>query len=246
MVLKDKVAIITGSSRGIGKAIAFELAKNGAHIVVTDVNYEEAQKTAKEIMELGSKSIAVKANVADTEDVENMVEAALKEFGKIDILVNNAGITRDTLLMRMKEEDWDAVLNVNLKGTFNCIKAVSRPMMKQRSGKIINISSVVGQMGNAGQTNYSSSKAGMLGLTKSAARELAARNITVNAIAPGYIETEMTHVLPAEVKQKFMENIPLQKMGTPLDIANSVLFLASTAADYITGQTINVNGGLYM
>ena len=246
MVLKEKVAIITGSSRGIGKEIALELARNGANIVISDINLDEAQKTALEIQVLGSKAIAVKANVAISGDVEEMISIVLKEFGRIDILVNNAGITRDTLLMRMKEEDWDAVIDVNLKGSFNCIKSVSKPMMKQRYGKIINISSVVGLMGNAGQINYSASKAGLLGMTKTAARELATRNITVNAVAPGYIETEMTKALPDEVKQKFMENIPLQKLGSTSDIAKAVLFLASPSADYITGQTINVNGGLYM
>lgn len=246
MVLEDKVAIVTGGSRGIGKAIALELAGHGANIVIAAGNLEEINKTVQEIQAMGRKAIGVKTNVVKVEDVENLTKQTLDEFGKIDILVNNAGITRDTLLMRMKEEDWDAVLSVNLKGAFNCTKAVARPMMKQRSGKIINISSVVGLMGNAGQCNYSASKAGLIGLTKSSARELASRNITVNAIAPGFIQTEMTEVLSEEVKEQYMKSIPLQKLGTPADIANAVLFLASSMADYITGTVLNVNGGLYM
>lgn len=246
MVLEDKVAIVTGGSRGIGKAIALELASNGADIVIAAGNMEEIQKTVQEIQGMGRKALGVKTNVVKVEDVENLVKQTMDEFGKIDIMVNNAGITRDTLLVRMKEEDWDAVLSVNLKGAFNCTKAVARPMMKQRSGKIINISSVVGLMGNAGQCNYSASKAGLIGLTKSSARELAARNITVNAIAPGFIQTEMTEVLSLEVKEQYIKSIPLQKLGTPADIANAVLFLASSLADYITGTVLNVNGGLYM
>lgn len=246
MVLEDKVAIVTGASKGIGKAIALELASHGADVVVAAGNLEKLQKTAQQIQAMGRKALAVKTNVVKVADVDNLVKQALDEFGKIDILVNNAGITRDTLLMRMKEEDWDAVLNVNLKGAFNCTKAVARPMMKQRSGKIINISSVVGLMGNAGQCNYSASKAGLIGLTKSSAKELAARNITVNAIAPGFIQTEMTEILSEEVKQQYINNIPLQKLGTPADISNAVLFLASSLANYITGTVLNVTGGLYM
>lgn len=246
MILEGKIAIVTGSSRGIGKAIALELAQNGANIVVSDIDLAAAEKTAAEISALGRKTLAIKANVADSAEVNDMIATVLQEFGQIDILVNNAGITRDTLILRMKEEDWDAVININLKGAFNCLKAVSKPMMKQHSGKIISISSVVGIMGNAGQANYAASKAGLIGLTKSAARELGARNITVNAVAPGFIETEMTKVLPAEVRQSYLDNIPLKRLGTPQEIAQTVLFLASPAADYITGLAVNVSGGLYM
>lgn len=246
MGLKDKTAIVTGGSRGIGKAVALALAKAGADIAVADVNLEAAEEAANEIRALGRKALAVKANVADSADAKKMVETAVKEFGKVDILVNNAGITRDTLLMRMKEEDWDAVLNVNLKGVYNCTKAVVSGMMKRRYGRIVNIASVVGITGNAGQANYASAKAGMIGFTKSIAKEVASRGITVNAVAPGFIQTQMTDVLPEDVKAKLMEQIPIGRLGQPEDIANAVLFLASDSASYITGQTISVNGGMVM
>lgn len=248
MVLEDKVAIITGSSRGIGKAIALTMAQAGANIVI---NYypgmeAEAQGVAEEVEALGRKAMIFGADVTNSEQVDAMVDAVIKKFGQIDILVNNAGITRDTLLLRMKEADWDAVLNTNLKGVFICTKAVARPMMKQRSGKIVNISSVIGLMGNAGQSNYGAAKAGILGFTKSIARELASRGITVNAIAPGFIQTEMTNVLPEEVKTKMAEQIPLSRLGDPEDIANAAVFLASSRAGYITGQTLAVDGGMVM
>jgi 3-oxoacyl-[acyl-carrier protein] reductase len=246
MQLKDKVALVTGAAQGIGKAIAVAFAREGANLIVSDINLELATKTADEIAALGVKAIAIKSNVADLADVEAGVKKALETFSQIDILVNNAGITKDALFIRMKKEDWDAVLSINLGGVFNLCKALSPLMMKQRSGKIINIASIVGEMGNAGQANYSASKAGVIGLTKTLARELAPRGITVNAIAPGFIQTAMTDKIPAEVKNKMLEQIPLGKMGQPEDIAAASLFLASGAADYITGQVINVNGGMLM
>lgn len=244
--LKGKVALVTGAAQGIGKAVSLLLARNGADIVVSDINLEKAEETAKEIESIGSKALAIKVNVARLEEVEQMVETILEKFGKIDILVNNAGITRDKLILRMTEEDWDMVLNVNLKGTFNCTKAVVRYMAKQRSGKIVNIASVVGEMGNAGQANYSASKAGVIGLTKTIAREFAQRGINVNAIAPGYIETPMTDVLPEKVKEELKRLIPMERLGKPEDVAEAVLFLVSDASSYITGQVLNVNGGIYM
>ncbi|MDD5383189.1 MAG: 3-oxoacyl-[acyl-carrier-protein] reductase [Candidatus Margulisbacteria bacterium] len=240
-ILNDKVALVTGAAQGIGKAIAVALAAAGAKVIVSDVNIELATQTAGEI-----KGTALKMNVADLADVEAGVKKAVAELGKIDILVNNAGITRDTLLLRMKKEDWDLVLSINLTGVFNLCKAISPLMMKQRSGKIINIASIVGEMGNAGQANYSASKAGVIGLTKTLARELATRGVTVNAIAPGFIQTAMTDKIPEEIKNKMLEQIPLGKLGQPEDVANAALFLASSAADYITGQVINVNGGMLM
>lgn len=246
MKLKGRVALITGAAQGIGKSVALLLAQNGADIVVSDINLEKAEETAKEIESIGSKAIAIKVDVANLKDVERMVESILEKFGKIDILVNNAGITRDKLILRMTEEDWDAVLNVNLKGTFNCTKAVVRHMAKQRSGKIVSIASVVGEMGNAGQVNYSASKAGVIGLTKTIAREFAQREINVNAIAPGYIETPMTEVLPEKVKEELKRLIPMERLGKPEDVAEAVLFLVSEESNYITGQVLNVNGGIYM
>lgn len=246
MVLRDKIAIVTGGSRGIGKTIALALANAGADIAVADVNLEAAEETANEIRALGRKALAVNANVADAANTVEMVKAVINEFGKVDILVNNAGITRDTLIMRMKEEDWDAVLDVNLKGVYNCTKAVISSMIKQRGGRVINIASVVGIIGNAGQANYASAKAGMIGFTKSVAREVASRGITVNAVAPGFIQTQMTDVLQENVKAKLLEQIPIGRLGTPDDIANAVLFLAADSASYITGQTISVNGGMVM
>ena len=246
MKLKGKVALITGAAQGIGKSIAEALAKEGADIVVSDINLELASQTAQEIEKLGVKTMALKTNVADFCDVENGIAQAASQMGKIDILVNNAGITRDTLLMRMKKEDWDAVINVNLTGVFNCTKIVSSLMIKQRSGKIVNIASIVGEMGNAGQTNYSAAKAGVIGMTKTVARELATRGICVNAVAPGFIQTAMTDKLSEEVKSKMLENVPLKRMGTPEEVAKAVLFLAGPDSDYITGHVLNVNGGMLM
>jgi len=244
--LTGKVALVTGAAQGIGKAIALLLARNGADAIVSDINVEKAEETAKEIRSIGPKAMAVKVDVANLNDVERMVEGILEKLAKIDILVNNAGITRDKLILRMTEEDWDAVLSVNLKGTFNCTKAVIRHMAKQRSGKIVNIASVVGEMGNAGQANYSASKAGVIGLTKTIAREYAQRGINVNAIAPGYIETPMTEALPEKAKEELKKLIPMERLGKPEDVAEAVLFLVSEESSYITGQVLNVNGGIYM
>ena len=246
MKLTGKVALVTGAAQGIGKAIALLLARNGADMVVSDINLEKAEETAKEIRAIGPKAMAVKVDVANLRDVEQMVTGILEKLAKIDILVNNAGITRDKLILRMTEEDWDAVLGVNLKGTFNCTKAVLRHMAKQRSGKIVNIASVVGEMGNAGQANYSASKAGVIGLTKTIAREYAQRGINVNAIAPGYIETPMTEALPEKAKEELRRLIPMERLGKPEDVAEAVLFLVSEESSYITGQVLNVNGGIYM
>lgn len=246
MKLKDRVAIVTGGARGIGRAITENLIADGAAVAIVDVNEEVAKATSAELNANGANTRAYKCNVANGTEVDEMVAQVVADFGKVDILVNNAGITRDGLMMRMSEQDWDLVININLKGTFNCTKAVSRPMMKQRYGKIINISSIVGVMGNAGQTNYCASKAGVLGLTKSSARELATRNITVNAIAPGYIQTEMTHVISDEAKAWFLDNIPMKKPGLPADVARVVSFFSSSDSDYVTGQTICVDGGMVM
>ncbi len=246
MSLTKKVALITGSAQGIGKAIAMTLAGEGADCVITDVNLDMAEKTAQEIRDLGRRAIAVRGNVADSEDVAGLVKRAIQEMGKIDILVNNAGITRDGLLMRMKDADWDLVLDINLKGAFLCTRAVARPMMKQRSGRIINIASIVGAMGNAGQANYTASKAGLIGLTKTAAREMASRGITCNAVAPGFIDTAMTQALSPDVKESLYAQIPMGRLGTSEDVARAVGFLASDGAAYITGQVIHVNGGMYM
>jgi len=244
--LTGKVALVTGAAQGIGRAIALLLARNGADIVVSDINLEKAEETAKEIRAIGPKATAVKVDVSNLSEVERMVEAIIEKLAKIDILVNNAGITRDKLILRMTEEDWDAVLGVNLKGTFNCTKTVIRHMAKQRSGKIVNIASVVGEMGNAGQANYSASKAGVIGLTKTIAREYAQRGINVNAIAPGYIETPMTDALPEKAKEELKKLIPMERLGKPEDVAEAVLFLVCEESSYITGQVLNVNGGIYM
>lgn len=246
MELKGKVALVTGAAQGIGKAIAISLAREGADVIISDVNLEKAEETAKEIGAMGVKSLALKANVADFAEVEGMIDKVIGEFKKIDILVNNAGITRDNLIVRMKEEDWDLVLDINLKGTFNCIKAVIRPMSKQRSGKIISIASIVGVMGNAGQANYVASKAGVIGLTKSVAREYANRGINVNAVAPGFIDTAMTQALSQDVRDNLAKQIPMGRLGTSEDVADAVKFLASDKANYITGQVIHVNGGMWM
>ena len=246
-MLKGKVAIITGSGRGIGKAIALKLAENGADIVINDIpGSDYADETKKEIEALGVKAIVVRGDVRNKADVDELINKTVETFGKIDILVNNAGITRDGLMIRMSEEDWDMVLDINLKGAFNCIKAAARPMMKQRSGSIINIASVVGVMGNAGQANYTASKAGLIGLTKTVAKEFSSRNIRANAVAPGFIESHMTDVLPEDVKKQYFDAIPLSKFGTTEDVAKAVLFLASDLSSYVTGQTINVDGGLVM
>lgn len=243
----DKCALITGATRGIGKQIAITLAKQGYNIAL---NYrkenEELENTKKEIEKTGVQILAVKGDVANFEDCENFVKQVIERFGQIDVLVNNAGITKDMLLMRMKKEDFEQVIDTNLVGTFNVTKNVVPYMMKARSGRIINISSVVGISGNAGQTNYSASKAGIIGFTKSLAKEIASRNILVNAVAPGFIETNMTDVLKDDVKQEIAKNIPLKRMGTTQDVANVVKFLASDDSSYITGQVINVDGGMLM
>jgi 3-oxoacyl-[acyl-carrier protein] reductase len=245
-ILTGKVALVTGGGRGIGRAIVLELAGQGADVVVSDIDPAIAEQTAAEVRNLGVRSIALKADVSKSDDVEAMVRISLEQMGRIDILVNNAGITRDTLLMRMEEKDWDLVLAINLKGAFLCTKAVSRPMMKQRSGKIVNIASVVGLMGNAGQANYAASKAGLIGFTKSVAKELASRNIQANAVAPGFIETEMTAHLPQEARDAFLVQIPAKRPGTAQDVARVVAFLSSPASDYVTGQVIPVDGGMVM
>jgi 3-oxoacyl-[acyl-carrier protein] reductase len=246
MELKDKVAIVTGSARGIGKAIASKLAQNGATIVICDLMMEEVVATAEELRSEGANALPIQVNVTDMSSVESMVEEVLNKLGRIDILVNNAGITRDALIVRMDEARWDAVLSVNLKGTFNCTKCVVKTMMKQKSGKIVSISSVMGLIGNVGQANYSASKAGVIGLTKSVAKELGRRNITVNAVAPGFIASKMTEVLSEAQKEKILESIPLGCIGYPEDVANAVAFLVSDSARYITGQVIQVDGGLVM
>lgn len=246
-MLKDKVALVTGASRGIGKAIALALAENGAAVAV---NYSSSEASAVEIAELirknGGKAEIFKARVNVEAEVEEMFSAVEKSLGPVDILVNNAGITKDNLLMRMKTEEWDSVIDVNLKGAFLCTRRAVKGMMKNRYGKIINISSVVGFAGNAGQFNYSATKAGIIGMTKSAALECASRGIRVNAVAPGFIETDMTASLSDDVKAAYMEKIPLKSLGKPEDIANAVVYLASPLSDYMTGQTLHLNGGMYL
>jgi 3-oxoacyl-[acyl-carrier protein] reductase len=246
MDLKDKVAIVTGAAQGIGKVIALGLAGCGADIAVSDINEDSLKAAVKEIEALGRKAIAVKMDVSSLKDCDDMVKKTIDAFGKVDILVNNAGITRDTVLLRMKEEQWDQVIAVNLKGTFNCTKAVIRSMFKQKSGKIINISSVTGAMGNAGQANYSASKAAVMGFTKSIAREYAHCGITVNAVAPGFIKTAMTDAIPEKDRDAMISIIPAKRLGLPEDVAYTVCFLASDMANYITGQVIHINGGMYM
>jgi len=241
---KRKHAIITGAARGIGKAIAVKLAHAGIDVAVSDVLLEEAEKTASELESFGVQAIAVKADVSKIEDAENLVNTTVEKWGSVEFLINNAGITRDNLVLRMTQQEWDLVLNINLKGTFLCSQAASKIMIKQRLGRIVNIASVSGILGTAGQANYASSKAGVIALTKSLARELGKRNITVNAIAPGFILTEMTGKLPDKVKEEYIANIPLQRAGTPEDVAEAVLFLISPSASYITGTVLNVSGGL--
>lgn len=247
MNLENKTAIITGGSRGIGKAISIYLASLGANIVV---NYNNSEKSAKDIVEeiqlMGKNALAVKGNITNSEDIQFIIQETIENFGSIDILVNNAGITRDNLLMRMKEDEWDEVLNTNLKGPFLMTKGIIRHMIKKKRGKIINISSIVGVSGNAGQSNYSAAKAGLIGFTKSIAKEVASRGIQVNAVAPGFIETDMTNSLPENVKEDLLKNIPAKTFGTPKDIASMVGYLSSELSDYITGQTIHIDGGMYM
>ncbi|MGN0327556.1 MAG: 3-oxoacyl-[acyl-carrier-protein] reductase [Lachnospira sp.] len=243
--LDSKVALVTGAGRGIGSSIAKRLAREGATVIVNySGNSDAANETVKVITDEGGKAEVYQCNVENSEAVKDMVDYIVKTYGKIDILVNNAGITRDGLMLRMSEEDFDKVIDVNLKGTFNCVKCVSRQMLKQRSGRIVNMSSVVGIAGNAGQVNYSASKAGVIGLTKSAAKELASRGITVNAVAPGYIDTDMTKVLSPELKEGIIKTVPLGRMGETDDISNAVAFLVSDEASYITGQVLSVDGGM--
>lgn len=247
MTLQGKIALVTGASRGIGRAIAICLAQAGADVAVNYAgNAQAAQETAEAVRAAGRKAILLQADVGNAEEAESIIKQTVEQFGRLDILVNNAGITRDNLLMRMKEEEFDQVINTNLKGVFNCMKAAARPMMKQRFGRIINISSVVGAVGNPGQVNYVAAKAGVIGMTKTAAKELASRGITVNCVAPGFIATEMTEQLSEETRQQLLSQIPLARLGEPEDIARIVKVLASDDAAYMTGQTIHVDGGMYM
>ncbi|MBT5259015.1 MAG: 3-oxoacyl-[acyl-carrier-protein] reductase [Nitrospina sp.] len=246
MELKGKIALVTGGGQGIGQVIGNHLAKIGAHVVFGDINLKNAEKSAEDVSASGGKASAILLNVTDPENVKVAFDSIKSEFKLLDILINNAGITKDGLFVRMKEDDWDSVLAVNLKGSFLCGQQAAKHMMKQRQGAIVNIASIVGIMGNAGQANYSASKSGLIGLTKTMARELAPRNITVNAIAPGFIDTEMTRVLDEKIKDKLVEQIPLSRLGLPEDIAHSVVFLVSSRSSYITGQVLNVNGGMLM
>jgi len=243
---KGKVVLVTGSGRGIGKVIALSFAKLGAKLVLCDVNEETLKETVSEIESIGSEAVYSLANVVSGKEVEEMVDKVIDKWGQVDVLINNAGITRDGLLLRMKEEDWDAVLSVNLKGTFNVTRSVLKYMMKKRSGRIVNIASVIGVMGNVGQANYAASKGGVIAFTKSVAKESASRGITANAIAPGFIKTKMTEVLSDDVKEKLTQLIPLKRLGEPRDVANACVFLASDMASYITGQVILVDGGMIM
>lgn len=247
MKLEGKFALVTGASRGIGREIALELARQGAHVAVNFAGNEaKAEETVREIRALGKESFTVRADVGNAESVADMMKTVNERFPRLDILINNAGITRDNLLMRMKENEWDDVINTNLKGVFLCTKAVTRQMMKQRSGRIINIASIVGVSGNAGQANYVAAKAGVIGLTKSAAKELSSRGITVNAVAPGFISTDMTEDLPEDVQAQMLSQIPLSRFGKPGDVAEVAAFLASDASRYMTGQTLHVDGGMVM
>lgn len=244
--LNGRVAIVTGGAQGIGRAIAEMLAKHGADVAIADLDPSRAQDAVAAVQQLGRRAIAVKVNVADGGEAKAMVDQVVKDLGKVDILVNNAGITRDGLLLRMREEDWNLVLQVNLTGTFNCTKAVLQPMTKQRYGRIVNIASIVGVMGNAGQANYAASKGAVIGFTKTVAREYASRSVTVNAVAPGFIDTAMTQGLSQEVKDALYKQIPLGRLGQPSDVAEAVRFLSSDEASYITGQVLHVNGGMLM
>jgi len=246
MTLNGKVAVVTGAAQGIGKTITLLLAEKGASLVLCDINLEAAEETAREIEERGGKCLVLKSDVSNFQDAEKIIKQAVERFGSIDILINNAGITKDNVLLRMKEEQWDQVMAVNLKGTFNFTKASIKVMLRKRSGRIVNIASITGMMGNAGQANYSASKAGVIGFTKAVAREYADRGITVNAVAPGFIATAMTDAIPEKEKEELIKQIPMKKLGTPEDVANAVYFLVSDEARYITGHVIGVNGGLYM
>jgi 3-oxoacyl-[acyl-carrier protein] reductase len=245
-MLNDKIALITGGCRGIGRAVALEFAKAGATVILNDVSSEDsAQEVLKEIKDLGGQSEFLQFNVTESDTVEEKIKYVLEKYGRIDILVNNAGITRDSLFMRMKEEQWDEVFNVNMKGVFHCTKNVVRSMIKNKYGKIINVASVAGEMGNPGQANYASTKSGIMGFTKSLAKELGSKNINVNAVSPGFIMTHLTDVLPEETKEKYKELIPLSRFGEPEDVAKAILFLASDDSSYITGEILRINGGLY-
>jgi 3-oxoacyl-[acyl-carrier protein] reductase len=246
MILKEKVAIVTGAGQGIGKSIALKLAAEGASIAVVDINLENAGAVAKEIEAMGAKALPLRVDVSKSAETEKMVEDVVVSLAGLHILVNNAGITRDRLILRMTEEEWDSVLSVNLKSAFNSIKAAVKVMTRNRYGRIVNIASIVGVMGNAGQANYSASKAGLIGLTKTVAREFASRAITSNAVAPGFIDTAMTRAMPERAKETLISRIPLERLGTPEDVAEAVLFLASDASSYITGHVLNVNGGMLM
>lgn len=246
MNLSGKKAVVTGASRGIGRAVALKLAAEGAELIVTATSLDRASRTADEIVAMGGRALPCKADVSVVADVDALFQMVVKEFGGIDILVNNAGITRDGLLMRMKDEDWSAVVDVNLKGTFYCTREAVKLMAKAKSGRIVNISSVVGEMGNLGQANYCASKAGIIGFTKAVAREYAKRNITVNAVAPGFIETDMTGVLADNIREELLKQIPVNRFGAPEDIANAVYFLVSDMGGYITGHVLSVNGGMHM
>ena len=241
-----RTALVTGSARGIGKEIALVLGKHGYSVMLSDINQEALSLTEKEFVAAGITAVSCVANVSKSEDAEKLVEATLKTFGHLDVLVNNAGITKDGLLLRMTEDQWDAVINVNLKGTFLMSKAVCRPMLKQKSGCLVNIASVIGLIGNGGQANYAASKAGIIAFTKSFAKEFGRKGIRANAVAPGFIQTEMTHGLPENVKEEMLRNIPMGVLGTPTDVANAVVFLASDQASYITGQVLTVDGGMVM
>jgi 3-oxoacyl-[acyl-carrier protein] reductase len=245
-MLDGKVALVTGAARGIGRAIAESLAAAGADVAVCDLKEEWLAETVAAIQQLGRKALALGVDVSDSAGVDQTIEKTVAGLGRLDILVNNAGITKDGLLMRMSDADWDAVINVNLRGTFLFTRAVSKPMMKQRSGVIVNIASIIGLIGNAGQCNYSASKAGVIALTKSSAKELAGRNIRVNAVAPGFIESKMTDALPEDVKNKMLDSIPMKRFGKPQDVANVVLFLAGEQSSYLTGQVVNISGGMVM
>lgn len=246
MSLTGKKALVTGASRGIGRAVALKLAAEGAAVIVTATSLDRAQKTADEITALGGKAVPVKVDVGISSDVEALFKIVVEEFGSLDILVNNAGITRDGLLMRMKDEEWDTVIDINLKGTFLCTREAIKLMARAKSGRVVNIASVVGEMGNVGQANYCASKAGIIGFTKAVAREYAKRNITVNAVAPGFIETDMTGVLSESVRDELLKQIPVNRFGTPDDIAHAVYFLVSEMGGYVTGQVLSVNGGMHM
>ena len=246
MTLTGKIAVVTGSAQGIGQAITTALAQEGADVVVADLQADRCQETVGQVQQLGRKAMAVSVNVGDWDQVKSTMDQVVKEWGRIDILVNNAGITRDGLLLRMKDEDWQSVLQVNLTGTFYCVKAVMPTMSRQRNGRIVNIASIVGAIGNIGQANYSASKAAVIGLTKTVAREYASRNVTVNAVAPGFIDTAMTQNLSDDTKESLLNQIPLKRLGQPSDIADAVCFLSSEKAGYITGHVLHVNGGMHM